>query len=64
MRDRNFLIWIHERLVHKHGEEELVDYMHKLRSIIHDTHPLRVSPNDSRGENTMAELRKKLKIKP
>lgn len=34
MTDREFLIWIHERLEHVHKEDPLSDYMHKLRSII------------------------------
>lgn len=35
--DRNFLMWIHERLQHVYGESELLDYMHKLRAIIEKT---------------------------
>lgn len=34
MKDREHLIWIHERLVHVHSESPLHDYMHKLRAII------------------------------
>ena len=34
--DRNFLIWLHERLEHVHGENDLVGYMHRLRRIIAD----------------------------
>jgi hypothetical protein len=34
MKDREFLIWVHERLENVHGENPLVDYMHKLRNII------------------------------
>lgn len=29
-----FLQWIHDRLVHVHGENPLFDYMHRLRSIV------------------------------
>ena len=34
MTDREFLIWIHQRLVKVHGEREYVDYMHRLREVI------------------------------
>lgn len=34
MTDREFLIWLHERLVHQHKESKYVDYMHFLRDII------------------------------
>lgn len=34
MKDRDFLIWIHDRLTFVHKEDELKDYMWKLRSII------------------------------
>ena len=37
MNDRDFLSWIYERLEHVHGESPLMDYMHKLRSIIEAT---------------------------
>lgn len=45
MRDRDFLIWLHERLHHQHGEYELLDYMHKLRTIIAGTPKDKVTPN-------------------
>jgi hypothetical protein len=32
--DSEFLEWIHGRLVHVHNENELLDYMHKLRAVI------------------------------
>ena len=35
--DREVLIWVHQRLVHVHGEPELVDYMHALRDVISRT---------------------------
>lgn len=46
MTDREFLIWLHQRLVHQHKESKYVDYMHFLRDIIYAT------PKDrrSRGE--------------
>ena len=34
MKDREFLIWIHERLVYVHGDSPYIDFMHKLRNII------------------------------
>lgn len=37
MKDRDFLIWIHERLEHVHNENRFVDYMHKLRAVILNT---------------------------
>ena len=45
MKDREFLIWIHERLHEVHNEPETVDYMHKLRAIIGATNPDTVTPN-------------------
>ena len=43
MTDREILIWIHQRLVSVHKENELYDYMHMLREVIHRT------PKDRRG---------------
>ena len=57
MNDRDFLCWIHERLEHVHGEKHLVDYMHKLRSIIAATPPERTTPNAGQGKNSLEELR-------
>lgn len=37
--DKEFLVWLHERLVHVHGEKPLMDYMHRLRAIIENTYP-------------------------
>ena len=37
MKDRDFLIWLHERLTDVHQESPLNDYMHKLRAIIAGT---------------------------
>lgn len=34
MKDREFLWWLHERLVSVHGEADNADYMWKLRNII------------------------------
>jgi hypothetical protein len=60
MTDREFLIWIHRRLVNVHKESELVDYMHKLRSIIR-----RISsegPNIG-SENSLDDLLEKIEHK-
>lgn len=56
MQDREFLMWIHQRLENVHGEDHLLDYMHKLRCIIVDTHPNRMTPNDGRGGNNYKDL--------
>lgn len=45
MKDREFLVWIHSRLVHVHGENPNVDYMHKLMAIIGATDLGKVTPN-------------------
>ncbi len=45
MKDREFLIWLHERLVKVHCESKYVDYMHRLREVIHDM----PKDKDSRG---------------
>ena len=45
MNDRDFLIWVHERLVNVHGEDRLVDYMHKFRAIINSIDKDRVTEN-------------------
>jgi len=34
MTDKEFLIWLYQRLEHVHGENPNVDYMHKFLSII------------------------------
>ena len=34
MKDKEFLQWIYNRLVYVHNENELFDYMHKLKAII------------------------------
>jgi len=61
MSDRDFLMWLHERLVHVHGEDRLKDYMHKLRCIIVATPPDRVTPNDGRGGNHIKDVIGKVK---
>lgn len=51
MKDREFLMWLHERLEHQHGESPNVDYMHKLRAIIRDTPADQYSPNTHTGNS-------------
>lgn len=63
MKDRDFLIWIHERLANKPDESPLLDYMHRLRCIIAKYPKNKETFNDGTGENSMEELKKKLKIK-
>lgn len=50
MNDRFFLIWLHERLEHIHGENPMTDYMGKLRSII------AVTPSEQATPNTAPDL--------
>jgi hypothetical protein len=57
MKDREFLIWIHERLEHVHNESTFVDYMHKLRSIITATPEDQETPNDGRGGNSIKDVK-------
>jgi hypothetical protein len=58
MSDRDFLIWLHERLHYVHGESELVDYMRTLRRIIASTPPDKRSI--SFGHNSLEDLQKNL----
>lgn len=59
MKDRDFLIWIHERLHHQYKEDECVDYMHKLRAIIRNTNKNKITPN-ANSCNSMHSLMKEL----
>ena len=59
MKDREFLIWLHERLEHVHHENPLVGYMHKLRAIIYST-PEFHDTSSFRGQNSLEELKKTL----
>ena len=47
MKDKEFLIWLHHRLEHIHGENPYADYMWKLRSIIEGYDKEKVTPNTS-----------------
>ena len=59
MNDREFLIWLHERLTDKHNESPLVDYMHKLRAIIKATPKDKLTPNCG-GSNSLLDLKAEL----
>jgi hypothetical protein len=48
MSDKEFLQWIHDRLALVHGENESLDYMWKLRSIISSTQIDKITPNVAR----------------
>lgn len=45
MKDREFLMWIHERLEHVYGDKPIMDSMHKLRAVIRATDPDKETPN-------------------
>jgi uncharacterized protein YprB with RNaseH-like and TPR domain len=63
MNDRDFLMWIHERLENVHGENPHYDYMHKLREIIKHTPTERATAN-TETENNLNALKKELGITP
>ena len=45
MNDKEFLLWIHQRLNQVHGENKNADYMWKLRAIIANTPENQITPN-------------------
>lgn len=57
--DREFLMWIHERLELVHGEDRLLDYMHCLRGIIKATPKDKTTANLGAG-NSLDELKQQL----
>lgn len=59
MKDREYLMWLHERLEHVHGESSLMDYMHKLRAIIRATPEKQETPNCN-SCNGLEELKRQL----
>lgn len=63
--DREILIWFHQRLVRKHGESHLYDYMHRLRWIIQAMPAKKVSRGQKIKQtcNNLKELSKLLKNK-
>ena len=58
--DRGFLMWIHDRMEHVHGESELVDYMHRFRAIIASMDGEKWTPSAGQGQNGMKELQTKI----
>jgi len=47
MKDKDFLIWLYQRLVYVHSENPLMDYMYKLRAIIQAIPSEQETPNVS-----------------
>jgi len=45
MNDKQFLGWIHDRLLYVYKENGYMDYMHKLRAIIEATPEGQTTPN-------------------
>lgn len=45
MKDKEFLQWMHDRLIYVHGENKNVDYLHKLRCIIETIDEDQSTPN-------------------
>ena len=43
--DKEFLLWIYERLHFVHKEDEATDYMSRLREIVDYMDPENVTPN-------------------
>lgn len=62
MKDKQFLMWLHERLEHKHEENPLVDYMHKLRAIIAATPDFQDS-SLAQGCNSLKELERRMAMR-
>ncbi len=58
MNDRDFLMWLHERLEYVHKEKDLYDFMHKLRAIIASTDKDKNSKSSC--TNSLESLKKKL----
>jgi hypothetical protein len=45
MNDRDFLIWLRERMINHYHESPYVDFVHKLTAIINATPADRLTPN-------------------
>lgn len=56
MTDREFLIWIHQRLALVHNENESFDYMSKFRCIIANTPHDKTTIHNGNGKGSMEEL--------
>lgn len=59
MTDREFLMWIHERLEHINGDKPLMGFMHTLRAIIRATPADRRTPSCNTC-NSLGELQRSL----
>lgn len=59
--DIGFLMWIHERLEHVHGDSRLTDFMHRFRAIISNMDRTQKSPR-SCGGNSLGELKENLML--
>jgi len=55
MKDKEFMIWIHDRLECVYGENPLTDYMRKLRAII-STIPVTQDTPPSLGQDNTNHL--------
>lgn len=60
--DREFLCWLHERLVKVHGESGLVDYMHRLRAVIRNIPCVAKAPNRGEGRNSLEQLLEEIEL--
>lgn len=51
MKDKEFLMWLHQRLTDVYEENPRFDYMHKLRAIIKSIPPDQITPNCDTGNS-------------
>jgi len=58
MKDRDFLIWIHERLQFQNEDHPMMDFMHKLRAII------KATPADQETQNVASSPEDLCKLSP
>ena len=45
MKDREFLNWVHDRMINVYGENRNIDFLHKLRAIIRNYPQDKETPN-------------------
>lgn len=65
MKDREFLLWVRDRLVYVYNESPNVDFVGKLTSIAYAIDPEQVTPNlgsNAGGEEHAARLAKQEKM--
>lgn len=58
MKDRDFLVWLHNRMRFTHDEHPQMDYMLRLRSIIMATPPDKTTPNTNPSVACLSDLPK------